>query len=135
MNEIYVYDACALLAIFNNEKGRDVVEGLLRKESITNSIHSINLLEVYYGIYRYEGKEKANSILTKTKNSPLKIIDRIEQETFFEAGRLKATYRISLADAIAVAESRIHDATLVTADHHEFDELEQKDEVKILWIR
>jgi predicted nucleic acid-binding protein len=53
------------------------------------------------------------------------------EEIFMEAGRLKASYKISLADSILLAESIISGGTLLTADHHEFDD---HGEIKFLWI-
>jgi len=47
----------------------------------------------------------------------------LTDEVFYEAGKLKATNRISLADAIAIAEANVRDVELVTCDHHEFDDL------------
>jgi len=48
---------------------------------------------------------------------------------------LKATYKISLADSIATACASIYYAELVTADHHELDEIASKENIKFLWIR
>ena len=52
-----------------------------------------------------------------------------------ESGRLKASYNISLADSIAIGEANEREAELVTADHHEFDSLEEKREAKFYWSR
>ncbi len=90
---------------------------------------------MYYDIYRIEGKEKANEVKELVEQFPLQIINNITDETFLEAGRLKAAYRISLADAIAVAEARRLHVKLLSSDHHEFDILEEKHEVEMVWIR
>ena len=63
------------------------------------------------------------------------IIGEFTDKIFLEAGRLKATYRISLADSIALAEAIVSDGILLTADHHEFDLIETSEEIKFLWIR
>lgn len=94
-----------------------------------------NILEIYYGIYREDGEEKAEATLTRIFNLPLIIVDSLKDDIFKEAGRLKATYKISLADSIALAEAKIRKAQLLTADHHEFDPLDRKKEAKFYWIR
>ena len=54
---------------------------------------------------------------------------------FMEAGRLKASYKISLADSIALAQAFVVDGELITADHHEFDVIEGKENITFQWIR
>jgi len=50
MNNVFVLDACSLIALLTNEDGADVVKDLLEK-AINNEInilmHRINFLEVY----------------------------------------------------------------------------------------
>jgi predicted nucleic acid-binding protein len=60
---------------------------------------------------------------------------KISDEIFLEAGRLKASYKISLADSIVLAEALVTNAKLLTADHHEFDVIEENEEILFLWIR
>ena len=53
-----------------------------------------------------------------------------------EAGRLKACYRISIADSVALAEASVSWGRLLTADHHEFDAVEKKEgNIGFCWIR
>ncbi|MDR0446149.1 MAG: hypothetical protein LBH17_03835 [Oscillospiraceae bacterium] len=53
-----------------------------------------------------------------------------------ESGRLKSAYKISLADAIALAEASVSGGHCVTADHHEMDKVEQGEpNIKFMWIR
>lgn len=59
----------------------------------------------------------------------------VKNNVFTEAGRLKATYSISLADSIVVAEAITKKARLMTSDHHEFDEIEEKETMNFYWIR
>ena len=138
MRPIFVLDACSLIAFFNDETGADVVEKLLVKawqNDIELIISIINLLEIYYGIYREDGSDMADRTLQKIKSLPITIINTVSDEVFHESAQLKAAYRISLADAIALAEATVRAAHIVTADHHEFDILEKQSKVKILWIR
>jgi len=94
-------------------------------------INKINLLEVYYDTYRNYGKDKAEYMLDSIRKSPVEIISEISDEVFTEAGRIKATYRVSLADTIALAEALLSGDTLLTSDHHEFEAIEEIENVNI----
>lgn len=138
MREVFVLDASALIAFLNDEAGANKVEGILRKAKADNGViymNKINLLEVYYGVYRDDGKKKAEETITKILELPVVIISEMKDDVFKEAGRLKATYKISLADSIAIAETKTRKARLLTADHHEFDHLDSKGEANFYWIR
>jgi predicted nucleic acid-binding protein len=131
-------DACALIAFLADEEGADKVERILddaKRGACKIFMNKINLLEVYYGIYREEGIEKAEEVLKSIQDLPLKIVSSLKSKIFKKAGRLKATYKISLADSIALAEASAKKARLITADHHEFDEVEKKEEINFCWIR
>ena len=54
---------------------------------------------------------------------------------FAVAGQLKAQYRISLADSIALAQAIKAQGALLTCNHHEFDILDGKEPVQFCWIR
>ena len=138
MTRQYVLDACALIAFLENEEGADVVESVLLDAMQHDNkvfIHRINLLEVYYGYYRQSGIDAATNMLENTKSLPIKIITTLKNHVFKEAGRLKATYKISLADAVAVAETSVCRGFLLTADHHELDVIEQNETIGFKWIR
>jgi len=134
----YVLDACALLALLRNEPGADKVAAAINaanngKAEIT--MHRANLLEVYYDLYRSEGKEKAATILAEILKRPIAIHTEITDQIFEEAGRLKATYKISFADSFALAQAVVTGGELLTADHHEFDVIQGKEPVRFQWIR
>jgi PIN domain nuclease of toxin-antitoxin system len=131
----HILDACALIAVLNDEPGRDVVVEVVNRPDTDIAMHKINLLEVYYNIYRQGGKAMAGIFFQKFRQSPVRILPEITDAVFLEAGRLKAAYRISLADAIALAEASISGAFLVTSDHHEFDAVEAAEDISFLWIR
>jgi uncharacterized protein len=138
MKDAFVIDACALIALLADEEGADKVENVLKdakKGKCHLYMNKINLLEIFYGIYREDGKERAEEVLERISNLPIKLINRLQNKVFGEAGRLKATYKISLADSIALAEAIIKKAWLMTSDHHEFDEIEDKEQMNFYWIR
>jgi len=134
----YVLDACALIALLQDEAGADKVAAAINAAYKGNAIimmNKLNLLEVYYDAYRSRGKQQANLMLSELKKRPIKIKHEISDEVFMEAGRLKASYRISLADSVALAEASVSGGELLTADHHEFDVIEQSEKIKFSWIR
>ena len=138
MKETFVLDASALIAFLNDEDGADKVEDVLQRAKRDNCIiymNKLNILEIYYVVYRRAGKEIAEDVLVKMLNLPLIVIDTLNDDLFKEAGRLKATYKISLADSIALAEAKTREARILTADHHEFDLLDKEGEVVFYWIR
>ena len=138
MNVLYVMDACALIAFLREEEGAEFVADILRsaENGATEIIlNRINLLEVYYDIYRSVGKTKAAEELFMIKKLPININSEINDNIFEEAGRLKASYKISLADSIALAEASVSGGGLLTADHHEFDIIEKQERIKFEWIR
>ena len=93
------------------------------------------LLEVYYDLCRAYGKERADGFLDEIKQSPIVVNHEISDEIFTEAGRLKASYRISLADSVALAQAIVSGGALITCDHHEFDVIETKESIDFVWIR
>lgn len=134
----YVVDACALTAFLYDEQGADKVQQVL-EDAYTGTVevfmHKMNVLEVYYNILRAEGEDSAQRFYTQVNELPITIVDTISDTTFMEAGRLKASYRMSLADAIAVAEAATRKAAILTSDHHEFDVIDDKEDIVFAWIR
>ncbi|MDR1130796.1 MAG: type II toxin-antitoxin system VapC family toxin [Oscillospiraceae bacterium] len=134
----YILDACALVALLRNEPGADKVAAVINAANNGEAeivMHKVNLLEVFYDLYRSLGKEKAELVLSEVKKRPLTINAEITDEIFTEAGRLKASYKISLADSIALAQALIVSGELLTSDHHEFDAVVGREDIVFQWIR
>jgi predicted nucleic acid-binding protein len=135
---VYVLDACALLAFLNDEAGGDIIGDLLKKAadgecSLTMSI--INLLEVHYGNIRSMGAEKAAIILGGILIAPIRIISTVSVPVFREASRLKASYKLSLADAAGVATALELSGQFVTSDHHELEIIARQEPMDFFWFR
>ncbi len=138
MRDIFILDACAMIAILNDEDGADKVDNIFQKAENRNCtiyMNKINLLEVYYIICRKININRADEVLFEILSTPLIIIDKLEDAVFREAGILKIKYKMSLADSIALAEAKVRDAYLVTSDHNEFASADKASEAKIYWIR
>jgi len=134
----YVLDACALLALLRDEPGADKVAAAINAANNGEAeivMHKANLLEVYYDLYRSLGKEKADSILSEIMKRPIKINAEITDEIFSEAGRIKASFKISFADSFALAQASVSGSELLTADHHEFGAIEGHENIRFCWIR
>ena len=93
------------------------------------------MFEVYYGIFRTDGKNAAEQLWATVIQLPILIIDGISDEIFREAARIKSLYKMSLADSVALGSAAVMNASLVTADHHEFDPVEAKEKISFSWIR
>ncbi|MBI4725830.1 type II toxin-antitoxin system VapC family toxin [candidate division TA06 bacterium] len=133
-----VLDACALIAFLKEEDGAETVEHLLRQAEagkIDILMHSINLLEIYYGVYRADGPVRAETLMEAISRLPVTVIDALAGRLLKEAGRIKASHVVSLADSVAVALAIARNAELVTSDRHEFGIVEKKEAVRFYWIR
>ena len=127
-----------MLAVLAKEQGADKVVEFYKKAAsgeIMLIMNKLNLLEVYYDLYRAYGKERADGFLAEIKQSPIVVNHEFSDEIFTEAGRLKASYRISLADSVALAQAVVSGGVLLTSDHHEFDIIETKESISFVWIR
>jgi predicted nucleic acid-binding protein len=134
----YVLDACALLAFLNNEDSSSCVYDLLQaagRGEAAVSINIINLYEVYYKRIGKAGLDAANEFLNMFNDMAIEVVFIQVDRIFAEAARLKTSYQMSLADSFALATALCRGAALVTADHHEFDVVEQAEPVDFLWIR
>ena len=110
----YLLDSSAWLAFLKDEEGADRVEELLRKERII--LPFMVLLELYYITFRERGAEIADKRYAMIKSLNLDIHWKIDEPTLMLAGRFKAQYKISLADAIIAAFAKANKATLVHKD-------------------
>jgi predicted nucleic acid-binding protein len=138
MIAVYVLDACALLAVIKDEPRTNSIDLAYKEAEDGNArllINRVNLLEVYYVLIYEFGVDTADRLLTEITESVIEIAD-LNKKSLVEAGRIKTSYKLSLADAIALAEASINGGTLFTADHHEMDKVEQNEpNIKFRWIR
>jgi predicted nucleic acid-binding protein len=138
LKDSYVLDACAVIAYLSNETGLDKVEDLFfraERGEISLYMHNLNLLEVYYGVRRAYGTEQAAKTLNDLNVLPISFVPGIGGVPFIEAGRLKSSHKMSLADAVLLGEALTRNALVVTSDHHELDVIETTEPIRFFWIR
>ena len=135
---IFILDACALIAFLSGEKGAEKVRDILQNAldgKIVLKISQINLLEVYYDAINVYDQSIADEILEKINEFPIEVIIGLSKDVFKEAGRIKSKYRIPLGDSVAVAECIVGNGILVTADHADFEKIENAENIEINWGR
>ena len=135
---VFILDACALIAVLVMEKGAENIRNLFQQaadQQVILIMNKFNFLEVYYRIYRAYGKIEADNLLDIMKQMPIVINEVLTDDVLKEAGRLKVSYKLSIADSIAVAEAIINKGSLVTSDHHEIEPVEKNEKISITWFR
>lgn len=123
----YVLDTSAIFAFTDQEAGADKVEGLLdsaRAKECRIAVCAISLMELYYVALREKGEDEAAQLVALAKAWPVTWIYP-DEKTLLQAGKLKALYRLSVADALIAAVAKLHQATLVHKDP-EFEPLSQE---------
>ncbi|GHV76103.1 hypothetical protein AGMMS49942_09240 [Spirochaetia bacterium] len=135
---MYALDACALIALFNDEPGADIVEAMLNAceaHEIIIRMNAIQVLEVYYDRIGKVGQIIANKFLVTLYGSNIIVDCLILDPMITQAGKYKTTYDISLADAVCLASAATLGVTVITSDHTEFDPVEEAEHFPFLWIR
>jgi PIN domain nuclease of toxin-antitoxin system len=138
LNDIYILDACALIALLSKETGYKNVEKIIESSNNKKTkiiMHTVNLLEVYYHLYKLYDEVSALNFLDEIKDSPIQLRAEVNNEIIINAGKLKRKYKLSLADAIGLAETMISNGSFVTADHHELDVIEKNENINFTWVR
>lgn len=117
MKRKYLFDTSAILTLLRGEHGDDTVERLLREAGTKNNglLAQISLTELYYVTWQVAGEAKARETIINVKMLPLTVVVPDERMAL-AAGRFKALYRVSLADALIAATAAEYRAILVHKD-------------------
>lgn len=107
----YILDTSSLIAYLANEKGAEQILSILS----SCAIPFICLTELYYLIWNKFGKAKADSIFGIVKSWDLPILLPNER-IILNAGRLKAVYKLGIADSYIAAFAMEYNYKLVTKD-------------------
>ena len=129
----YVLDSYAVLAFLEQEPGASVVRtifeyGQQHKDRIWISL--INLGECLYIIEREQGLKAAVRTIAALRQLPILEAEATRDRTF-AAAHIKAQYRVSFADAFAIALAIEKKAAIVTGDP-EFKQVESL--ASVLWL-
>lgn len=119
-----VFDSYALIALFRQEAGCELVKNLLLKianDECEGYMSAINLGEVYYMISRKSNSKFAESAINAIKQMPVHIIEP-DIKMCLDAAKLKAMYKLSYADTFAAVLTINKKAVLITGDD-EFESL------------
>jgi len=132
---VKVLDSWALMALFNDEPAADAVQELLVRAAEHHEhllLCVINWAEIYYSVSRGQSPEAAEEKARQVGELPIELVP-VDTDLALarQAAILKATYRLSLADAFAAALAKLRKAELVTGDP-EFKPLAR--EIKIRWL-
>lgn len=132
----FVLDASAMIAYLRDEAGAGVVaEALLDSESRCYA-HALNLCEVFYDFHRASGEADALQAIADLREVGVLEDSNAAAAVWQAAGTLKANLRrVSLADCFALELAERLRATILTADHHEFDALAVQTGYRITFIR
>jgi PIN domain nuclease of toxin-antitoxin system len=135
--ECFVLDACALIAYLNGELGADKVEDLLeqaRQNRARLYVASVNAYEVFYDCLKRDATT-ARQLIDDIYGLPITVVESLDRPLMDAAGWFKVSYRVSLADSIALGLAQESNARLVSTDHHELDQIERDGKMRFRWIR
>lgn len=122
--KIYILDTSAILTYIEDEKGSDVIDDILiraEKGEVRIYIAFVSLTEVYYITIQEKGELEALRRINLIQSLSL-TVEESNEGLNLKAGSLKATNRISLADAYIAALCQQHEGILVHKDP-EFESL------------
>jgi predicted nucleic acid-binding protein len=129
-----VVDASALACFFKGEEGHERVAGLLEDERNIPAIHAVTLCEVYYNYLKSDGLVEANQAWDRASKL-LRVLDDIAEDFLKRVGRWKVQAKLGLGDSFLAACAEEHHAIMVTADHNDFDTIQQSGLIQIEFLR
>lgn len=117
----FVMDTSALMSLIEDEEGAERVEQVLREEEVC--LPWLVLLEAAYITRQEQGEDEANRRYALIKQLPVTILWQVDEPILLTAARFKASFHLSLADAIIAACAYSQEATLIHKDP-EFEALQ-----------
>ncbi len=110
----YVLDSFAVIAYFENEPGAEIVDDLIRRvpQNALLYLSIINFGEIAYDAEREHGDEALRKRLDDVRALPIAFVD-VDEKTVLAAAHVKANYRVSYADAFAIALAQELNATVI----------------------
>jgi predicted nucleic acid-binding protein len=125
-----------MIAYLRGEPGADAVQEILVDSTHQCLAHALNLCEVYYDFYRLSGEKAAREAIRDLMAIGVQLREDLSTEFWQGVGTLKARERrISLADCFAVTLAQVLGGSVLTSDHHEFDQLAARGVCAVTFIR
>jgi len=126
-----------MIAYLRDETGADIVQDLLVDDTELCMAHAINLCEVYYKLVRYTDEEEVRSAIQDLlKAKGLVVREDLDEAFWLDVGRHKAVMgSVPLADCFVVTLANRTEAEVVTADHPDFDPIEEQGICRVRFIR
>lgn len=131
----YVIDTCALIAYFRKETGSSKFYTLMKNRRNKFFMHSVNVGEIYYDCLRISGKETADELFNDIAKLPISIIWTLDVPFLQLVGKYKTSFAISYADSFVLALSEREGGTVISTDHHEFDQVKDTGMLSFYWLR
>lgn len=121
----YILDTSALITYLTGEKKANKIGRYIKSCALPFIVFS----EIYYVVWNKKGKAEADRIygIVKSWNLPILLPD---EQAILNSGRLKAIYKLGLADSYIAAFALVLDKPLITIDT---DYKPLSDEIKILF--
>lgn len=112
--ESYLLDTSAILTLIEDEAGAERVEQILRNQPVI--ITWMSLLEVSYITQQERGPTEAERRYALLRALPIIHLWDMDEPTLLTAARLKANYRLSLADTVIAAYAVQQKAVILHKD-------------------
>jgi ribonuclease VapC len=129
LSDSYVFDTSALLTLWNDEEGADVVGDLLRSDSLVY-VSFMSCMEGRYRIWKNAGRAESEEFSKYLDLLPLKRVD-ITEPIFEKALEIKATNSLSVCDSWIIATAMMNHSVLVHKDP-EFEQVKKTVKLKAL---
>jgi predicted nucleic acid-binding protein len=130
----YVFDASALFAFLQQKRGASKVNEFLKEAMRGRAaiiMSAVNYGEVYGGILREYGPERARAAMSAVHPLPISLVDATPQRAL-QAAEIKVKYKLYYLDSFVAALALEQKGTLVTSDS-DFRRLGQS--IPIVWLK
>ncbi len=118
MSKKYVLDTSAFFTLTRGEQGEGQVERILqdaKKKHCSVYVSFITLTELYYVTWQMQGEDEAQKMVGLMNGLSVEYVHSNDQLSL-SAGRIKATHKLSLADAFIAATALEKQAILIHKD-------------------
>lgn len=128
-SESYVLDTSALLTLWNDEDGADIVDNLLRSDA-NLCVSFMTFMEGRYRLWKNAGRAESDKFATLLDLLPLMRVN-ITETIFEKSIEIKASHSLSVCDSWIVATAIAEKAVLVHKDP-EFEQVKAIVKLKAL---